>query len=191
MALCIDCGESVPEGSSSCPICGSAVDSSIPCARCGFPVLPGSTRCASCGRILAQPHAYRTTGFRLQGRDADLRASSGALEVDLESDCAWPPAAVCPARTLRSGGSARRHTDPVFMAAFALGLASIVFYWVAVADVALAGAALILSTLGYHRHFSYKHRGRYSGLWLNLFATALGVTGLIAGYGVTAFLHTL
>lgn len=183
MALCQNCGGTVLDGVMSCPGCGKAVDRSIPCARCGFPVRPGMARCASCGRHLGQPFAYRTNRFHLQSSGGDVVAT--LIEAP-DSDSSWPES---PARRRVFGLPAlgAKRTDPLFIAALLLAVASLAFAWMPRYNVSLAGIALIASLLGYQRFFSYKHRGRYGGLWINYLATAIGACGLVAGFGLTAF----
>ena len=103
-----------------------------------------------------------------------------------DSDSAWPES---PARRRAFGLPAlgAKRTDPLCIAALLLAVASLAFTWMPSYNVSLAGVALIASLLGYHRFFSYKHRGRYGGLWINYIATAIGICGLVAGFGLTAF----
>ncbi len=183
MALCQECGGTILDGVMSCPGCGKAVDRSIPCAGCGFPAQPGMARCASCGRHLGRPFACRTNRFPLQGSGGDIGATMVGAP---DSDSAWPER---PARrrAFRLPALGAKRTDPLFITALLLAAASVAFAWMPRYNVSLAGAALIASLLGYMRFFSYKHRGRYGGLWMNYIATAIGISGLVAGLGLTAF----
>jgi hypothetical protein len=78
-----------------------------------------------------------------------------------------------------------RRTDPYFLVALVLGLASLAFAWVPSVDLGLAGLALIVALLGYNRYFGYKQRGRYGGLWVNYLATVAGIVGLVIGFHIT------
>lgn len=177
MPLCPACGDTVPEGAFSCPSCGEGMDRSVPCSRCGFPTKPWMKHCSSCGAALTSARTCRPEGFRVRGPLADARA---ALDGGLEAACAWP-AKAGKHRTL-SG----KRTDPFYLVALLLSIASLVFTWVPDYNVSLAGFGLIFSLIGYQRFFSYRYRSRYRGLWINYIATAMGVCGLIAGIGVKA-----
>jgi hypothetical protein len=184
MALCQYCGETVAEGTLSCLSCGGAVDTSIPCPGCGFPVQRGMTMCSSCGRYLGQPYAYRTSRLKLQSSAGELGVHP---DLGCESANEWPP--VTPRR--RTFGLVKlgaKRTDPLFLVALICAVASLAFSWAPRYNVSLAGAALITSLLGYQHYFSYRHRGRYGGLWLNYLATAVGICALVAGIGITAFI---
>jgi Double zinc ribbon len=184
MALCGHCGDTVSEGSLSCPTCGEPMDNSIPCAGCGFPVQRGAASCPSCGRHLGQPYAYRTSRLKLQSSAGDVGVQT-ALDCDAAN--AWPPSE----HRKRSFGLVSlgaKRTDPLFLAALLCAVASLVFSWAPRYNVSLACVALSFSLMGYQHYFSYKHRGRYGGLWLNYLATVVGTCALVAAVGVSAFI---
>ncbi len=184
MSLCGHCGDTVNDGSLSCPSCGEPMDSSIPCAGCGFPVQRGAERCSSCGRYLGQPYAYRTSRLELQSSAGDLGVEPG---FGYDTANAWPPSR----QRKRSFGLVSlgaRRTDPLFLVALLCAFASLAFSWAPRFNVSLACVALSFSLMGYQHYFSYKHRGRYGGLWLNYLATVVGICALVAAVGVSAFL---
>ncbi len=53
--ICLNCGGLIPDGSASCPSCGTAAPADIPasgskfCANCGSPINPGDAFCNKCG----------------------------------------------------------------------------------------------------------------------------------------------
>lgn len=182
MPLCPGCGDTVMDGSPCCSACGVAMENSIPCAHCGFPVPRETVRCVSCGRFLGGAPSVLAPGLRLQGNTGIVSIPSATAS---SPDSCLPGEEALPFARPRFRWS--RRTDPYFITALLLAAASLAFLWAPRYNVLLAGASLIVSVLGYRRFFSYKHRGRYGGLWVNYVATAAGLCGLVAGAGLPAF----
>jgi hypothetical protein len=125
--------------------------------------------------------------YGIQIEAGDIHPMGGALRVASDTDSTWPVRQWRGGFLPRAGSLCAGRVDPLFIAALLCAIASVTLTWLPRYNVALAGTALIMALLGYQRHFSYKHRGRYRGLWINYLATAIGICGLIAGFGLTAF----
>lgn len=120
--------------------------------------------------------------------DVDIRPGGAALGVPFDTDSPLFAGTHRSNRVLSAVTRPRKRTDPFFIAALLGAVASLAFMWIPSVNIALAGAALIIALIGYRRYFSYKHRSRYAGLWINYIATVIGIIGLVTGFRVTAFL---
>ncbi len=193
MGLCEICGRLVPDSRTNCPTCGQRDHRAIPCAKCGYPAVPGTEQCTSCGRYLGKriylgkSHSTSEARRCLQQAGKTITAGNKWLDVAFQAQEAVP---VTPEtqNQIPECGTYFKRTDPYFLVAFILGAASLVFAWMPRLDLGLAGAAIIVSLLGYQRYFSYRQRGRYKGLWVNYLATVAGMVGLAMGFHFTPFL---
>ena len=193
MGLCEICGRFVPDNRTNCPTCGQRDHRAIPCSNCGYPAVPGTEQCISCGRYLVKRShlgkSYSASEARrcLQQASKAIYTSGTWLDLAFSAQEAVPVESEAHEQAPECGTYSQR-TDPYFLVAFILGAASLVFAWMPRLDLGLAGAAIIVSLLGYQRYFSYRQRGRYKGLWVNYLATVAGMVGLAMGFHFTPFL---
>lgn len=171
MDVCDICGRRISEFEKHCPNCGNPVGRTDG-------VYPGPSYGSAAGRggaatgVITQAPPGTVIDVRdmpgIPPESGRRAATSEAIPVDVPD---YYPRAK------------RRHRfttiDPVYILAFLLAGTSAAFSFVQPLGLVLAGAGLVMALVGYNRNF--KHMHSYSGFWMNIAASIIGVYGLAVG----------